>query len=114
MRLSKRQLKRIIREEYSKLKRQGILAESYQDNHAGTASAELHAVCLDKGMSIGQAGRMGKLYTKIDHCSQSMSPDRCADMLDDTEYMDVAELQQCLMACQNAECKEMLLYTKRL
>ena len=31
MRLTKRQLKRIIREEYSKLKRQGLIRESWHD-----------------------------------------------------------------------------------
>lgn len=115
MRITKRQLKRIIREEYSRLTRQGLINESFQDNHGGTASAELHAVCLDRGMSIGEAGRMGKLYTKIDDCvMRSMPHDQCADMLDDNEYMMLAELQQCLRMCVHAECKEMLVYTKRL
>ena len=115
MRLTKRQLKRIIREEYSRLKRRGLIQESFQDNHAGTASAELHAVCLDKGMSIGEAGRMGKLYAKIDDCvMRDMPHDECADMLSDDEYMMLAELQQCLMMCQNPECSQLLRYSKRL
>ena len=115
MKITKRQLKRIIREEYTRLERQGLIKESFQDKHAGTASAEFTSVCYDMGMTVGQVGRMGALYAKIDDClMRSMPPDQCADMLDDNEYMMLADLQQGLMMCQNPECKEMLRYTKRL
>ena len=115
MRFTNGQLKRIIREEYSRLKRRGLIKESLQDNHAGTASAELNAVCLDMGMTMGEARRMSALYTKIDDCvMQSMPHEQCANMLDDNEYMMLARLQQCLMKCKHEQCKEMLVYTKRL
>tara|TARA_B100000989_G_scaffold285625_1_gene253525 strand:+ start:3019 stop:3393 length:375 start_codon:yes stop_codon:yes gene_type:complete len=112
MKITKRQLKRIIREEYSRLKRRGLIKESFQDNHAGTASAEFSAVCLDMGMNMGEVGRMGKLYDKVDHCFARMEdPAKCASQLSPQEQgMFMEDFQQCLAMCQNSECQAILEY----
>ena len=112
MRLTKRQLKRIIREEYSRLKRRGLIRESFQANHAGTASAEFSAVCLDMGMNMGEVGRMAKLYDKVDHCwARSEDPASCAASLSPQEQeMFMEDFQQCLVSCQNEECQALLQY----
>lgn len=44
MRLTKRQLKRIIREEYSRLKRRGLIREMYDDN----AAFDNYDACVQK------------------------------------------------------------------
>ena len=112
MRLTKRQIKRIIREEYSRLKRRGLIKESFQDNHAGTASAEFSAVCLDMGMNMGEMRKMAKLYDKVDHCFTRMEdPSACAAQLSPQEQeMFMEDFQQCLASCMNPECASLLEY----
>ena len=112
MRLTKRQLKRIIREEYSRLKRRGLIKESFQSNHGGTARAEFNAVCLDMGYGMGDLGRMDKLFDKIDHCWARMEePQACAAQLSPQEQeMFMEDFQQCLASCRNPECQSILEY----
>ena len=43
MRLTKGQLKRIIREEYSRLKRQGLIRESYDEEPTGSWEDDANA-----------------------------------------------------------------------
>ena len=51
MKLSKRQLKRIIREEYTRLKRQGLIRETYDDNYSlsGTLGGPVDPASLELG-----------------------------------------------------------------
>ena len=48
MRLTKRQLKRIIREEYSRLKRRGLIREMYEDPNV---MEDNHAACVQDCLS---------------------------------------------------------------
>ena len=112
MKISKRQLKRIIREEYSKLKRRGLIRESFQSRHAGTAPAEFGAICLDMGMNMGQQDRMSKLYEKVHFCwLNKKHPMECAEMLEPQEQaMLVDDFQNVLVACESPECEHILHY----
>ena len=47
MRLTKRQLKRIIREEYSRLKRRGLIREMGPEYGSGTAFAGMVTIAID-------------------------------------------------------------------
>ena len=53
MRLSKRHLKRIIREEYSRLKRRGLLRESIHSHLDGELTNVVFAACQEVGEEYG-------------------------------------------------------------
>lgn len=55
MRITKRQLKRIIREEYSRLKRRGLIKESGQNfDRELEEVGEMIAACQEAGMGLSQ------------------------------------------------------------
>ena len=55
MRLTKRQLKRIIREEYSRLKRRGLIKESFRDmRHSSSKQRSLEDMENDETMCIDE------------------------------------------------------------
>ena len=64
MRLTKRQLKRIIREEYSRLKRRGLLKESM----GSPADAEAEAIITDFGLEV--FGNLAKYLPDADSVEQ--------------------------------------------
>ena len=87
MRLTKRQLKRIIREEYSRLKRRGLIKEMIEIP-AAPASAFAMA-CDDKGIPCEQSGMSG-LFNKVYACCKGqrpVSPAQCAMQLSPEEQM---------------------------
>ena len=70
MRLTKRQLKRIIREEYSRLKRRGLIRESdREDYYAGNHET------IGRFMNRGEGGesKAKKIYNYIERCSENGS-----------------------------------------
>ena len=119
MRLTKRQLKRIIREEYSRLKRRGLIKETGRRGafsrgadldafHRGgdrSAHEEFSAVC----------GGDDDVMMCFDHVMNDMksgSPaDRCAMGLEGQPFMvEWDEMMSCLAACGNPKCKDLLNY----
>ena len=117
MRLTKRQLKRIIREEYSRLQRRGLIremgtreqfsrgAEVDKFHRGGDRSAhdEFRAVCEDDP-SVMQC---------FDHVMNDMkdglSSSQCASGLRGQPFMqDWDEMMSCLANCGNKECKRLL------
>lgn len=78
MRLTKGQLKRIIREEYSRLKRQGLIRESYDEEPTGSWEDDANAE-----MEFQTA------YKEGEKCSRSGgSPEDCPWDYQDTELED--------------------------
>lgn len=96
MRLTKRQLKRIIREEYARLKRRGLIQENYAP---GSAMSELKFFARDKVESAGWETilRNMEMYDRGDFvrfceecgCSSDAQMQQCildyADGMDDRE-----------------------------
>jgi hypothetical protein len=117
MRLTKGQLKRIIREEYSRLKRQGLINEmgrrgqfSRGDEidpfHRGgdrSAHEEFRAAC----------GGDPTVMMCFDHVMNDMQmgakPARCAAGLEDQPFMvEWDEMISCLADCTNPQNKKLL------
>lgn len=115
MRLTKRQLKRIIREEYSRLKRRGLIKEmrDLADGHG--PDTEFAAICESSfGIPCGPMSPMYKLFQKVYNCWLNDKPAQaCAGMLNEEEMMLVMEggdFLNVLVECQHAECVEMQSY----
>ena len=53
MRLTKRQLKRIIREEYSRLKRRGLIKEQYDENRVSEMILYLDEMMMQADRALG-------------------------------------------------------------
>lgn len=107
MKLTKRQLKRIIREEYSRLKRRGLIKESAYD----LGSAEFSAVAMGLGGIEGKRNhfKLSKLYDTIEQMLyRDMSAQEIADSLSDEEYLLLDDLREVLSACSHHECRDML------
>ena len=117
MRLTKGQLKRIIREEYSRLKRRGLISEmgtrgqfsrgaEINKFHRGgdrSAHEEFRAVC----------GGDTDVMMCFDHVMNDMKmghdPGRCAMGLEGQPFMvEWDEMISCLAECQNPQCKALL------
>ena len=83
MRLSKRQLKRIIREEYSKLKRRGLISEMVMitDEDMLYDARELVEISLDK-QTILDIAAYGKESEFAYNHMQDMSPEQIDDIRD--------------------------------
>lgn len=123
MRLTKRQLKRIIREEYSRLKRRGLIREMRELADGHGPDTEFAAICESSfGIPCGPMSSMYKLFMKIYDCwggppSKAVSPEECAAMLNEEEMMLVMEggdFLNVLVECQHAECREMVNYCLEL
>ena len=116
MRLTKRQLKRIIREEYTRLKKRGLInefgstrrGEKMNAFHRGgdrSAHAEMESVC---------GGNADVMYC-FDHVMNDMkngsSPENCAMGLEGQPWMiEWDEMMSCLADCANPKCQELLNY----
>ena len=113
MRLTKRQLKRIIREEYSRLKRRGLIKESRPIADGAGPGAHFSAVCEeDFGIPCGPYSPMYRLFEKIYDCFMRMTDAmECAGMLSGEEMgMFMDDFMNILAECQHGECREMLNY----
>ena len=119
MRLTKRQLKRIIREEYSRLKRRGLISEmgtrgqfsrgaEIDKFHRGgdtSAKDEMRAICGDNVDA----------YHCFDYLMNELKltggghPHSTAMQIEPHPFM-VAwdEMMQCLADCEHPKCKELL------
>lgn len=119
MRLTKRQLKRIIREEYSRLKRRGLISEMGRRGqfsrgadvdkfHRGgdrSAHKEFEGVC----------GGDPSVMQCFDHVMICMkggeSAAQCAGGLRGQPFMqDWDEMMSCLADCLHKDCKRLLMY----
>ena len=102
MRLSKRQLKRIIREEYSRLKRRGLIKEAFgpmMGDHAYTMAQQCLADCSQETISfIGNCDKGIELLDKFnaDACSEDVS----MDLMDCMEVLEMDEGLDPKIACQ--------------
>ena len=117
MRLTKRQLKRIIKEEYSRLKRRGLIQESRPIAGGAAPSAEFSAICEGSfGIPCGPNSPMHRLFEKIYDCFVRMTdPMECAEMMSGPEMgMFMDDFMNILVECQHAECREMLHYCMEL
>jgi hypothetical protein len=117
MRLTKRQLKRIIREEYSRLKRRGLISEmgtrgqfsrgaEINKFHRGgdrSAHEEFRSIC----------GGDVDVMMCFDHVMSDMkngrNPGNCAMGLQGQPFMvEWDEMMSCLAECQNPQCQALL------
>lgn len=119
MRLTKRQLKRIIREEYTRLKRRGLISEAGTRGqfsrgseinmfHRGgdrSAHDEMRAICGD---NVDAYHCFDYLMNEL-KLTGGMHPDSTGMQLQGHGFM-VAwdEMMQCLADCQHPKCKELL------
>lgn len=113
MRLTKRQLKRIIREEYTRLKRRGLINETRPLAVGAGPDTEFSAVCeSDFGIPCGPNSPMFRLFQKVYDCQMRMTPaQECASRLspDEMELM-LEDFINVLVECQNPECQDMVNY----
>ena len=99
MRLTKRQLKRIIREEYSRLKRRGLIREPYAP---GSAMSQLQYFARNKVESAGWEMILGNMeqYDKgefvrfCEDCGCSSDEQMLQCILDYAEGMSDREIDQ--------------------
>lgn len=104
--ISKRQLKRIIREEKARLTRRGLIRENYL-----SGGAEFSSRAMDMGYESHFA--LSKIYQKLEDCDmRMMPPEECAALLTPQEkalFLD--EFMNVLVECQHPECQEILNYS---
>ena len=93
MKLTKRQLGRIIREEYTKLQRQSLLRESSLDDYYA-GNYETIGRFMDKGKSKGSKSKAKEVYKYILKCSeQGNARNTCSeDQLESMFGHDVFDL----------------------
>ena len=103
MRLSKRQLKRIIREEYSRLKRRGLIKEAFgpmAGDHSYTIAQQCckDFECPDTIPYIAACDKGIELLGKFNggDCSEEVE----MDLMDCIEYMEMDEGIDEKTACQ--------------
>ncbi len=110
MRLTKRQLKRIIREEYTRLQKRGLINEMREVAAGAAPVAHFAAVCEDMmEIPCGPMSPMYKLFMKIYDCwSRMQTPEECLAKMDGEEMMLFeSDFLNCLIECQHPECQEM-------
>ena len=120
MRLTKRQLKRIIREEYSRLKRRGLIKEMGRRGqfsrgsdidkfHRGgdrSAHDEFRGICGD---NPGVMQCFDYMMTELK--MGGATPERTAMGLEGQPFMvDWDEMMSCLADCMNPKCQDLLNY----
>ena len=119
MRLTKRQLKRIIREEYSRLKRRGLIKET---GRQGQFSRGADVDKFHRGGDRSAHDEMGSICGNdtdvmmcFDHVWNDMKSgekaERCAMGLEGQPFMvEWDEMMSCLAACKDPGCKRLLNY----
>ncbi len=111
MKISKRQLKQIIREEKARLERRGLIREMYQEENFLSGGAEFSSRAMDMGYT--SHFKLSKIYEKIADCDmRMMPPQECAARLSPQEkalFLD--QFMNVLVECQHPECQEILDYS---
>ena len=97
MRLTKRQLKRIIREEYNRLKRRGLLKEQYDQNRVNDMIMYLDDMMMQADQALGS-------YEMNDERSASGYQDSF-DSMEDPAYIR-SELQAAFPQASMEEIEE--------
>ena len=78
MRLTKRQLKRIIREEYSRLKRRGLIKESFGDDVAYYCEQIMEELAMGDEMSYMElSSALGAVMPNFDEAMLGSAIDQC-------------------------------------
>lgn len=111
MRLTKRQLKRIIREEYARLKRRGLINEMRELAAGAGPEAHFAVVCEDLfNIPCGPMTKMYKLFKKVYDCwFYGGTPAECLAKMDGAERSDFeGDFMSCLAECQHPECEALL------
>jgi hypothetical protein len=98
MRITKRQLKQIIREEYSRLKKQGLIKESWDDRMADMApSRPMSSMHMNMAPDYGQGEDYGMEGedTILDMASQpgGVHIDELVDMFGEEVFEEIDELE---------------------
>lgn len=119
MRLTKRQLKRIIREEYSRLKKRGLISEfgSRGQFSRGSEINKFHRGGNRAGHDEfrGICGDDPDVMMCFDHVWNSMKlgerAEQCAMSLEGQPFMvEWDEMMSCLAECKDPTCQELLNY----
>lgn len=97
MRLTKRQLKRIIREEYSRLKRRGLIKEQYDQNRVNDMIMYLDDMMMQADQALGS-------YEMDDERTVGGYQDSF-DRMEDPEYIK-SELQAAFPEASMEEIEE--------
>ncbi len=111
MKITKRQLKRIIREEKARLESLGLIREMYQEENYLSGGAEFSSRAMDMGYQ--SHFQLSKIYEKIEDCDmRMMPPEECAAILTPQEkalFLD--EFMNVLVECRHPECQQILDYS---
>ena len=103
MKITKRQLRRIIKEEKAKLLR--------EMSEYDTGAAEFSSVAMKMGFR--NHFKLSRLYEKIETCDMRMvAPEKCANLLRPQEkalFLD--DFMNVLVECQHPQCKQILDYS---
>ena len=117
MRLTKRQLKRIIREEYSRLKRRGLIKEGYEEsfepleNFGSTYSGMGSAVGSGMGQSCINLAPKELMMMVCEICEAN--PEKCevcCDLVVSAMAKDSVGCEECMQViCECPMCEEICL-----
>ena len=110
MKITKQQLKRLIREEKARLERLGLIREMYREENYLSGGAEFSSRAMDMGYQ--SHFKLSKIYQKLEDCDMRMMPaQECAALLTPQEkalFLD--EFFNVLVECQHPEAQEILDY----
>lgn len=107
MKITRRQLKRIIREEKARLDRRGLIQEM-QEGKFDTGDAEFSSRAIDMGYN---QSNLSRLYEKIKIFDMRMvNPEKCVSLLRPREEALFDDFMDVLDECHHPECKKLLDY----
>ena len=110
MKITKRQLRQIIREEKTRLERQGLIREMYQEENYLSGGAEFSKRAMDMGFR--SHFKLSEIYEMVEDCEmRMMDPQECAARLSPQEkalFLD--EFMNVLVECQHPQAKNVLNY----
>jgi len=110
VKITKKQLKKIIKEEYSRLKRRGMIREMHQEENFLSGAAEFSKRAMDMGFR--SHFKLSKIYEKVEDCDmRMMPPQECAALLSNQEkalFLD--DFLNVLVECQHPQAQQVLNY----
>ena len=108
MKITRAQLRRIIREEKVRLERRVLIREMQENYRSG--GAEFSSRAVDMGYQSHSS--LSRLYEKIEVCDKRMvAPEKCAALLRPREEALFDDFMDVLDECRHPECKKLLDYS---